>query len=73
MVKMRKSDKDEASLIKMYERGFPVGFKAVLEVGAGAEAGGTPEGATTLQRSGLTGPRGLPVRGPLLPHPAHGP
>lgn len=31
MVKMRKSEKSD-SLIKTYERGFPVGFRATLEV-----------------------------------------
>ncbi len=33
MVKMRK-DESTGALIKTYERGFPVGFKASLEVGA---------------------------------------
>lgn len=32
MVKMRKDDRQANSLIKTYERGFPVGFKASLEV-----------------------------------------
>ena len=32
MVKMRKDDRKENSLVKTYERGFPVGFKASLEV-----------------------------------------
>ena len=32
MVKMRKDDRQPNSLVKTYERGFPVGFKASLEV-----------------------------------------
>jgi transmembrane 9 superfamily member 2/4 len=31
IAKMRKDDRDN-SLIKMYERGYPVGFKATVEV-----------------------------------------
>ena len=32
MVKMRKDDRQPNSLVKTYERGYPVGFRASLEV-----------------------------------------
>jgi transmembrane 9 superfamily protein 2/4 len=36
MVKMRKDDRQPNSLVKTYERGFPIGFRASLEVCCGS-------------------------------------
>lgn len=43
MVKMRKDEKAN-TLVKTYERGFPVGFKASLEVGRRRGSGASCSG-----------------------------